>query len=712
VAEELKEVLQEAIKSMEQKIPNSFLERYEKLIKTIDYHRHLYHVLDNPKITDEAYDSLMREIDEIEKKYPEIKSPQSPTQRVGDKPLDEFVKVKHEVKQWSFDDCFSSDGLKKWDEKVRRMIEKEPFLRSDPSQIKSQFDGARKVEYCCELKIDGLKIILTYKNGKFVQGATRGDGEIGEDVTQNLKTIKSIPLVLSKPIDIIVVGECWLSKKELEKINEKRKKTGEALFANTRNVAAGSIRQLDPKIASERKLSSFIYDIDKINGELPKTQDEELKLIEELGFKSNPYHKVFDSLEGVENYYKKWSKEKEKLDYGLDGIVIKINSRIIQDALGYTGKSPRWGIAYKFPAEQVTTVVEDIVLQVGRTGVITPVAHLKPVLVAGSTVSRATLHNEDEIRRLDVRIGDTVILQKAGDVIPDIVEVLKDLRTGKEKQFIFPEKLDTCGGDGSIERIPGQSAWRCVNKNSFAQQKRKFYHFVSKKAFNMDGCGPKIIDVLLENNLISNFDDIFTLKRGDLLALPRFAEKSVDNLLESIEKSREVSLARFIVSLSIPQVGEETAIDLSKYFGSLEKISDSDITELQQINGVGDVVGKSVFDWFSDKENKKLVDRLLKQVKIASISVIPAPFFNGVNSGQGIQSDKFSGKTFVITGTLSSMSRDEAKEKIRALGGDISESVSVKTSYLLAGENAGSKLEKAQKLGVNVLNEKEFLNLI
>jgi DNA ligase (NAD+) len=712
VAEELKEVLQEAIKSMEQKIPNSFLERYEKLIKTIDYHRHLYHVLDNPKITDEAYDSLMREIDEIEKKYPEIKSPQSPTQRVGDKPLDEFVKVKHEVRQWSFDDCFSSDGLKKWDEKVRRMIEKEPFLRSDPSQIKSQFDGARKVEYCCELKIDGLKIILTYKNGKFVQGATRGDGEIGEDVTQNLKTIKSIPLVLSKPIDIIVVGECWLSKKELEKINEKRKKTGEALFANTRNVAAGSIRQLDPKIASERKLSSFIYDIDKINGELPKTQDEELKLIEELGFKSNPYHKVFDSLEGVENYYKKWSKEKEKLDYGLDGIVIKINSRIIQDALGYTGKSPRWGIAYKFPAEQVTTVVEDIVLQVGRTGVITPVAHLKPVLVAGSTVSRATLHNEDEIRRLDVRIGDTVILQKAGDVIPDIVEVLKDLRTGKEKQFIFPEKLDTCGGDGSIERIPGQSAWRCVNKNSFAQQKRKFYHFVSKKAFNMDGCGPKIIDVLLENNLISNFDDIFTLKRGDLLALPRFAEKSVDNLLESIEKSREVSLARFIVSLSIPQVGEETAIDLSKYFGSLEKISDSDITELQQINGVGDVVGKSVFDWFSDKENKKLVDRLLKQVKIASISVIPAPFFNGVNSGQGIQSDKFSGKTFVITGTLSSMSRDEAKEKIRALGGDISESVSVKTSYLLAGENAGSKLDKAKKLNVKILNEKEFLELI
>ncbi|MCX6717558.1 MAG: NAD-dependent DNA ligase LigA [Candidatus Taylorbacteria bacterium] len=438
-----------------------------------------------------------------------------------------------------------------------------------------------------------------------------------------------------------------------------------------------------------------------MNGELPKTQDEELKLIEELGFKSNPYHKVFDSLEGVENYYKKWSKEKEKLDYGLDGIVIKINSRKIQEVLGYTGKSPRWGIAYKFPAEQVTTVVEDIILQVGRTGVITPVAHLKPVLVAGSTVSRATLHNEDEIKRLDVRIGDTVILQKAGDVIPDIVEVLKDLRTGKEKQFIFPEKLDVCGGDGSIERIPGQSAWRCVNKNSFAQQKRKFYHFVSKKAFNMDGCGPKIIDALLENNLISNFDDVFTLKRGDLLALPRFAEKSVDNLLESIEKSRNVSLARFIVSLSIPQVGEETAIDLSKNFGSLDKISNSAIAQLQQINGVGDVVGKSVFDWFSDKENKKLVDRLLKQVKI---SVIPVQ--------TGIQSGKFSGKSFVLTGTLSSMSRDEAKEKIRALGGDISESVSSKTSYLLAGENAGSKLEKAKQLNVRILSEKEFIDLL
>jgi DNA ligase (NAD+) len=368
--------------------------------------------------------------------------------------------------------------------------------------------------------------------------------------------------------------------------------------------------------------------------------------------------------------------------------------------LGYTGKSPRWGIAYKFPAEQVTTVVEDIVFQVGRTGVITPVAHLTPTLVAGSTVSRATLHNEDEIKRLDIRIGDTVILQKAGDVIPDIVEVLKELRTGKEKFFVFPKKIDACGGDGAIERIPGQAAWRCVNKNSFAQQKRKFYHFVSKKAFNMDGCGPRILDTLLDNGLIANYDDIFTLKRGDLLSLPRFAEKSVDNLLTSVENSRKIALNRFIVSLSIPQVGEETAIDLAKNFGTLEKIRNAEISELQKINGVGDIVGESVYNWFSEKENSKLVDRLLKQVKIESIKNV------------GGKVGKLSGKSFVVTGTLSSMSRDEAKDKIRALGGDISESVSSKTSYLIVGENAGSKLKRAQELGVEILDEKKFLKLI
>ncbi len=669
-------------------IPKDIRERYEKLAKTIDNYRYLYHVLDKPDITDESYDSLMQELIDIEEKYPELKTPESPSQRVGGEPLSEFKKVKHEVKQWSFDDCFDFSELKKWDEKIYRMKDKIISLKNE------------KVEYCCELKIDGLKIILSYKNGKFVQGATRGDGSVGEDVTMNLKTIKSIPFVLNKNVDMIAVGECWLSKKELEKINTKRKKNDEPLFANTRNAAAGSIRQLDPKIAASRNLSSFIYDIDKISGNIPNTQEKELGLILDLGFKTNPHHRVFDNLEDVEEYYKYWSKNKDKLDYGLDGIVIKINSKKIQDALGYTGKSPRWGIAYKFPAEQVTTVVEDILFQVGRTGVITPVAKLRPVLVAGSTVSRATLHNEDEIKRLDIRIGDTVVLQKAGDVIPDIVKVLTELRSGKEKVFVFPKKIDACGGDGSIERIPGQAAWRCVFKNSFAQQKRKFYHFVSKKAFNIDGLGPKIIDVLLDNGLVVNFDDIFTLKRGDLLSLPRFAEKSVDNLLSSIEKARKISLNNFIVSLSIPQVGEETARDLAKNFDTIEKIKNAKLDELQKINGVGDIVGESIYKWFSEKENIKLVERLFKNIEIENI--------NKNIKGNSLLADK----TFVITGTLSTMSRDEIKDKIRILGGEISESVSSKTSYVVAGENPGSKLNKAEKLGILILNEKDFIKMI
>ena len=663
-------------------------DRYLKLIKAIEHHQYLYHVLDKPEITDEAYDSLMRELLAIEEKNPEIISPLSPSQRVGGATLKEFKKVKHEIRQWSFDDVFDFEELKKWEEKVKRMIEKEAGLKNE------------KLEYCLELKIDGLKVILTYKNGEFVEGATRGDGQVGENVTENLKTIKSIPFFLQEKADIIVVGEAWMNKKELEKINEERKKAGEQIFANTRNAGAGSIRQLDPKVTAKRKLDTFIYDIDKISLDLPKTQGEELELLKKLGFKTNAYYRVVNSLDEVQKYYSEWAKKKDKMEYGIDGMVIKVNSRKIQEALGYTGKTPRWGVAYKFPAEQVTTVVEDIVLQVGRTGVLTPVAHLTPVRVAGSVVSRATLHNEDEIKRLDVRVGDTVVLQKAGDVIPDIVQVLKDFRTGKEKPYKFQEFVADCGGDGKIERVPGQVAWRCVSQDSFAQKRRKFYHFVSKKAYDMDGCGPKIIDVLMDNNLISTFDDLFTLKKGDLLALPRFAEKSVDNLLASVEKARQISLPKFLVGLSISQVGEETAIDLAKHFGTIEKIQSASFDELQNLDGVGPVVAQALVSWFADKNNKKLVDNLLKQVKISQTSR-----FNLDVGG------KFYGKSFVITGTLSTP-RDEIKERIRALGGDISESVSAKTSYLVAGENAGSKLEKAQKLGVKVLDEKGFLSLI
>lgn len=658
--------------------------RIDTLNKTIEKHRHLYHTLDNPEISDEAYDSLIKELDILENKYPQFKK-NSQNDRVGGEPLKEFVKVKHEVRQWSYDDVFDFAELQKWEEKTKNFIKKENL-------------SGEKLEYCSELKIDGLKIVLTYIDGKLVRGATRGDGEIGEDVTSNIKTIKSIPLEINEKVSITVVGEAWIAQKDLEKINKERQKNNESLYANTRNLAAGSIRQLDPKVASSRNLNSFIYDIDIYEKDMPETQDEKLALLKKLGFSVNQYHKVFSNVEKVQGYYEDWTKKRHSLEYGLDGIVIKINSTKIQNSLGHTAKSPRFGVAYKFPAEQVTTLVEDIVLQVGRTGVLTPVAHLRPVLVAGSTVSRATLHNEDEIRRLDVRIGDTVIIQKAGDVIPDIVSVVKELRDKKSKEFIWPTHVDVCGGDGRIERIPGQAAWRCVNKNSFEQQKRKFYHFVSKKALDITDLGPKIIDVLLENNLVSEYADIFTLKRGDLLNLPRFAEKSVDNLLSSIDKSKNTTLSRLLVAISIPQVGEETAYDLSKKFGSLEKLMSVTYEELEVISGIGPIIAKSVTDFFKQKENKKMLSNLLPQLKIQKEKVVV--------------STKITGKKFVLTGTLEKMSRDEAKDKIRNSGGLVSESVSKETDYLVAGENAGSKYDKALELGVKILDEKQFLAII
>lgn len=669
----------------DENIPKEAVERAEKLKKLLEKHRHLYHVSDKPEISDEAYDSLFKELESIEAEYPELVTPDSPTQRVGGEPLKEFVKVRHAHAQWSFDDVFDLGELRKWEEKTRNFMRKAGLDKE-------------KLEYCVELKIDGLKVILTYKQGKLVQAATRGDGEVGEDVTHNAKTIRSIPLSLSKNIDIVAVGEIWMGKKILAKINSLRKKNGESVFANTRNVAAGSVRQLDPKMTASRELDSFLYDVD---GDINvRTQYEEINFLKDLGFKTNPHAKICQSVEEVQTFYDEWTKKRHDLDYELDGIVIKINSIKIQKSLGYTAKSPRWGVAYKFPAEQVTTILEDIVFQIGRTGVITPVAHLRPVLVAGSTVSRATLHNEDEIKRLDVRIGDTVILQKAGDVIPDIVSVVNELRPKDSKPFVWPKKISACGGDGRIERIPGQAAWRCVSTDSFDQHKRRFYHFVSKKCFDIDGLGPKIIDVLLEENLISTFNDIFTLKRGDLLALPRFAEKSVDNLLESIEKARRVTLSRFLASLSIPQVGEETAYDLARYFGSIEKIQNAKQEEIDSIEGVGPIVTKALVSWFKNSENKKLVKNLLKNVRIEKIYQPPQKAL------------KFSGLSFVFTGTMPTLDRDTAQDMVRTLGGEVSSSVSKKTSYVVAGEEAGSKLDKARELGVKVIDEEKFINLV
>ncbi|MEI6396645.1 MAG: NAD-dependent DNA ligase LigA [Candidatus Taylorbacteria bacterium] len=691
-------------------------DRLAKLKKTINHHRQLYHSQDKPEITDEAYDSLVRELEAIEAEYPDLRTTDSPSQRIGAEPVKEFKKVRHEVSQWSFDDVFDLGELKKWDEKVRNFIAKGKVQDGSDKRV-------AKLEYCCELKIDGLKIILNYKNGVLSQGATRGDGTIGEDVTQNIKTIRTVPLKLNENVDIIVVGEAWMSVGDLSKINEEREKKGEPVFANTRNLAAGSIRQLDSKVTSSRNLDSFIYDIDRLQNSvgqeaLPDTQSGELELLKKLGFQANPHYKVCADLSAVQKYYEEWTKRRHELPYQLDGIVIKVNSRKIQEMLGYTGKSPRWGVAYKFPAEQVTTILEDIIFQIGRTGVVTPVAVLKPVRVAGSLVSRATLHNEDEIKRLDVRIGDTVILQKAGDVIPDIVSVVKELRpdSAKSKSFVWPTHIPACGGDGRIERIPGQVAWKCVAADSLEQHKRKLYYFTSKKCFDIDGLGPKIIDLLLDHSIIAACDDIFTIKREDLLALPRFAEKSADNLLVSIEKARSISLPKFLSSLSIPQVGEETAYDIAKHFGekigrssAIEMVMSAKREEFLSIYGVGEVVADSLVDWFKNPDNRELLKRLLKQVKIVNEGEEGKAQGAGGEQGASVSLE---GKTFVFTGTMPNIDRDEAQAIVRRLGGNVSSSVSTKTSFVVAGEEAGSKLEKARELGVTIIDEKEFLKIV
>lgn len=657
-------------------------ERVQKLRETIAHHIELYHTHDAPEISDEAYDALVRELESLELEYPELKTADSPTQRIGGQVLEKFEKIEHEISQWSFNDAFTEEDIHAFDQRVTRLLGASP-------------------EYLAELKIDGLKVVLTYENGILKTAATRGDGRMGENVTNNVRTIGSIPLRLKKPLSVIVEGEIYMSKSVFNKLNKEREKKGEELFANPRNIAAGSIRQLDPNITRARQLDSFIYDIARIkDADLPATQEKEIELLKELGFKVNPHFKKFANVEEVIKYWKSWDKKKDKEDYLLDGLVVKVNDRASQETLGYTGKSPRFGVAFKFQAEQVTTVIEDITLQIGRTGVLTPVAILKPVLVAGSTVSRATLHNEDEIRRKDVRVGDTVIIQKAGDVIPEVIKPLVELRTGKEKVFEFPTHFPLCGGDGRIERIPGQAAYRCVAKNSFEQQRRKLEHFVSRHVFNIDGFGKKVVAQLMEAGLIANFDDIFKLKKGDLLTLERWGEKSADNLIAAIEKAKDVTLARFIASLSIPQVGEETARDLAGHFGTPDSFSKASIEELTRIDGVGEVVAKAIVDWFREKENKKLFDRLLKQVRVQSVR-------RHVSGNLPLI-----GKSFVLTGALENMSRDEAGEKIRALGGKVSSAVSKKTDYVVAGIEPGEKLSKAEELGVKVLAENEFLELL
>ena len=708
--------------------------RIAKLSEEIDTHRESYHTLDTPTISDEAYDSLVRELSDLEQQFPAFASPTSPTLRVGGAPLKAFRKVPHTTRQWSFDDVFDFEALKAWDVKLKRLLAKS--ITHHSSLITHPV-----VEYVCELKIDGLKIILTYEKGVLVQGATRGDGEIGEEVTENLRTIASVPLKLNTPADIIVVGEAWLSQEELDRINAERKRAGEALFANPRNAAAGSIRQLDSRVTARRKLDSFIYDIDRIGSRVegrglstfPETQVEELELLQKLGFQVNEHFRLCKTVEDIEAYYREWAEKRHTLPYMLDGIVIKVNEKALQDALGYTGKSPRFGVAYKFPAEEATTVVEDVLVQIGRTGALTPVAHLRPVRIAGSVVSRATLHNFDEIKRLDVRIGDTVIIRKAGDIIPEIISVMENLRTGKEKKVVEPKECPMCGSRVSKQITTNNTqeeksvAIYCVNPQCFAVEREKVIHFVSKKGFNIVGLGEKIVESLMNEGLVKNSADIFSLTPGDLTPLERFAEKSADKLFQAITAAKKVPLQKFLFALGIRYVGEETAdlitqsvirkFPISNFqFSNKSQIKNFQIRNLpdiiewfpkitkddwMSIDGIGEKSAESLAEWFGDAKNQTLLATFVAE----DVEIL-------LPKHKPVSDQSLLGVSFVLTGELASFTRDSAKAMIKEKGGSVSSAVSSQTDYVVAGEHPGSKLAAAQKLGVKVLDERGFKKMI
>lgn len=671
--------------------PKDVQKRAIELARLIDHHRRLYHTKDAPEISDEAYDSLVRELEGLEAAYPELKSTRTPTEAVGAEVSEAFAKVKHRVPQWSFDNIFSHEELRAWEERLHRHLTKEEV-------------GEVKLEYVCEHKIDGLKVIIEYEKGELIRAATRGDGITGEDITHTARMVRDIPQELRQKVTLIVVGEAWLSGEEFTRINKEREKNGESLFANPRNAAAGSLRQLDPEVTRGRNLSFFAYDVDAIEeasvrGKVPQTQEEELKLLRVLGFNVNEHYAFCRNLNDVQAFYETWAPRKSEMPYGVDGIVIKVNDIETQKVLGHTAKSPRYGIAYKFPSEQATTVVEDIQLQVGRTGVLTPVAHLRQVLIAGSTVSRATLHNEDQIHRLDVRVGDTVVIQKAGDVIPEILNVVTEMRPKSAKPYRFPKKVSECGGDGSIERIPGEAAYRCVAKNSDTLHRRRLYYFVSKNALDIDGVGPRIIDLLLDHNLINTYVDLFTLKEGDLVDLPGFKEKAAQNVISAIHAAQSVPLHRFLVGLSIDHVGEETARLIALHFKTLKAVEKAAVEDLAQIHGVGDIVAESLVIWMTDPEHKALVRELTKYVTIEPVEVA------GGN-------EALSGKMIVFTGTLPSLPRSEAEELARQHGAHVTSSVSGNTDYVVVGEEPGSKAGKAEKLGVSILDEAGFRALL
>ncbi len=656
--------------------------RAEQLRNEINYHRTLYHVEDRQEITDAALDSLKKELADLEMAYPELVTPDSPTQRVGGKPLSKFAKVRHGVRMLSLNDAFSEADLKNWIKRIQKLAPNE------------------KLDYFCELKMDGFAISLEYESGVLKRASTRGDGTIGEEVTQNIKTIEAIPLRLRTTKKIIpqfveIRGEVFMAKKEFEDLNKKQKKKGEHLYANPRNLAAGSIRQLNPTLAASRPLDFMAYEVTTDIGQI--THQEEHDFAKAFGFKTDRYAKHCANIEEAISFCASWIKKREKLPYHIDGVVISINDQKVYEKLGVVGKAPRGAIAFKFPAEQATTIVEDIAVQIGRTGALTPVAHLKPVRVAGSTVSRATLHNEDEIKRLDVRVGDTVIVQKAGDIIPDVLKVLKRLRPKGTHPYRFPKKCPVC--ESTVIRKEGEAAHYCTNPKCFAVELQKLTHFVGKSAMNIEGLGKKIVEQLAQVGLVRDAADLYELTEGDLLPLEGFADLAAKNTIASIQESKYPSYEKLLYALGIRHVGEETAIMLTHTFLTLEELAGSEKEALEHTADVGPVVAESIVTWFADEKNKDLLNRLQAR------GVVP-------HYEQNKASKALSGKTFVLTGTLSALSRDEVKERIRASGGKVSGSVSAKTNYVIAGEKPGSKKEKAKAFGVTVINEKELMQLL
>ena len=661
-------------------VPKEAKERAKELRAAITKYRTLQHIKDESPISQDALDSLKYELAELEEKYPSLVTKDSPTQVVSGAALPELKKVRHAFPQWSLNDAFTEEDIRAFDERVRKLTGKVPA-------------------YDSELKIDGLHIVLTYEKGKLVTGATRGDGVVGEDVTHNIRTISSIPQVLSRAVDLVVEGEVYMTRSGLAKLNKEREKSGEPKFANPRNAAAGSIRQLDPAVAAKRPLGVFLYDIDGMSDPFPDTQSGELDYLKSLGLPVNPHHFHTDTLEDIFSYWKGWlGKKRDELDYQLDGVVLKVESHAQQKVLGYTGKAPRFAIAYKFPPEQVQTVLEDISLQVGRTGKLTPVAHLRPVAVAGTTVARATLHNEDFITEKDIRIGDTVILQKAGDIIPEIVQVIPELRPKHAKRWKFPTHSALCGGDGRIERVPANSgksaAHRCAVGGSYLVQQRKLAHFVGRSALDIDGFGKKTVEQLMDAKLIAEEADIFELTTDELLELEGFEETKANNLITSIKAARKVPLSRLLIGLSIPHIGEENAYLLATTFGTLGKLRAASEEALARTPGVGPILAKAVHAWFADSGNSEALERLLHHIKVEKV--------------EKAAGGKLEGKTVVVTGTLPTMSREEAEAAVRTAGGKAAGSVSAKTAFVLAGEAAGSKLAKAEQLGVEVIDEATF----